>query len=253
MVVWRAMRDPGSTKRHRLVPVLCLLALPGFLLQEEPRKIQEPVSRYGRVYLKEADLAAEVTVERIYHLGMGVDVVRLRVDRELLNRLPEEIGKRKQQLMLSSRDEYREDTGHFLLLKRFSSGDRLITVQRISNLEKFYKDKVAFVETLIRIERLPDVEEKRKALVEFLLLDLKAESQWRKGNSVRELMWFAGQESFRFTTGDVVYIEGIEKDTKQEAFKRSLSRLRHAVAEKAVEGPPLVKEAEERPSDPRHP
>lgn len=243
------MTDPGSTKRPRLLSLLFLLACAGFAVQDEIQGIRNPVTRFGGVFLAKADLVAEVHVNRVYQLGMGVDVVKVRLDRVLFSRLPESLEKRAEQMVLAHRGEFREDTGLLLVLKRFGSGDRLIAIHRISNLEKFYEDKVALVEEYIRIERMPDRKAKLRAFVEMLFTNLEKESLWLKSSGVKELYWLVEEKGYVFTTGDVEYVTRLEESAKIEPFKRSLSALREAMSAGAEEGPPAVKEKPAPPAE----
>jgi hypothetical protein len=240
------MTDPGSTKRPRLFSFLFLLACAGLAVQDENPGIRNPVTRFGGVFLSKSDLVAEVHVNRVYRLGMGVDVVRVRLDRVLYSRLPADLERRAEQMVLSHRGEFREDTGLLLVLKRFGSGDRLITIHRISNLEKYYEDKVALVEDYIRIERMPHGKAKRKAFVKMLFLNLKKKSPWLQGSGVKELDWLLEEKRYTFTTGDVAYLERVEATMENEPLKRSLRTLREAVSAVAVEGPAAV----EKPPEP---
>ena len=252
------MTDPGLAKRPRpsmRAGFVLLLACAGFTLQDGIPGIQDPITGFGRLFLEKADLVAEVTVLRVYRLGMGVDVARVRADRVLYDRLPEAMGRRGEHLVLSHRGEYKEETGHLLVLMRFGSGDRLITMHRISNLERFYADKKALIEATIRIERIADPEKKISSYAEILFTHLQGESVWLKGNSVRELKRLVEEKAYAFTTGDAAFLERAEKAEEKESLKAALRALREAVTVQAVEGPPLLKAHanENRPDDNRHP
>lgn len=224
--------------------VICAIFLPlcAFLPQDPPdREKKKPaVSRFAQRYLVETELAAEVKVIKIIHLGMGVDVVTLDLKRTVLDRLPKGMAGKKTHLLLAHRDEFVEGTKLFLLLKRYGSGDRLTSLHRLSSVEKNYDEKVGLIEQYIAVEQIKGRKERIRAFAALVLKNLNIETSWTRWNSIYELNGLLEGEDYDFTTGDVSYIEHLLKDEKDEGFRDALDQACGVMASRARAGPPLV-------------
>jgi hypothetical protein len=205
-----------------------------------PKKTQEPLSRFGNKQLKGVELIAEITVGRIYRMGLGVDVVKIRVDRTLLNRLPPSMAGQPEQLVLAHQNEFTQGTNLLVFLQRYNRSERLTTLHRISHLEKNYKDKVRLIEAYVGIESMRDEKARLEALVRMVLTNLEDDSFWIRCYSTWELDGLIENKMWKFTSGDVAYLEGIEKDANNPAFKKYVADAREQMAAMAVEGPPSI-------------
>jgi hypothetical protein len=196
----------------------------------------------------EAQLVAEVRVERIYQMGMGVDVAKIHLEHVILNKLPPDLARRKEHLVLAFREEFTPGTRLLLVLKRFDEGGRLIKIGRISHLDRNYKDKVFLIREYVRIEQLPAGKGRLATLVRLLLEQLKEGSEYVRWECLKELEALLKAEGYPFTKGDVGYLEAVEATWEKPSLRRALTRLRESMAQSAVEGPPLIKEREENGS-----
>lgn len=236
--VGKAMR-PSARFTHCFLLVFLLLS-PAMASNEDEPDVKQPLSLFGQRYLKEAELAAEVVVGKVYNLGMGVDVVRVKLGRVIYNQLPVELARRSEQLVLAYRDEFKEGTQLFLILKRFGEGDRLQAIHRLSHLEKHYTAKIDLMAAYIAVEQLEDGPKKVEALVSMVLENLRHESVWYRQNGLFELKGLVDQKSYPFTRGDVEYLMRVANDSEDNNLKKDLTALCEIMTESAVEGPCIL-------------
>jgi hypothetical protein len=220
-----ACRFPGIP----VIPLVLTLLVAWFvaagpLAAQKPKKAVEPVSMFGKDHLRGVELIAEVTVGHIYHMGMGVDVVKIRLDRTIMNRLPSTMAGRSEQLVLAHQEQFIAGTKLLLFLQRYNRSERLTTMHRISHLEKNYKDKVRLIEEYVRIEGLAGVKARLDALVRMVFKNLEDESYWIQCYSVYELEGLIREKSWKFTTGDVAYLAGGKKPPKEVESGRSFNK-----------------------------
>jgi hypothetical protein len=242
--------------------LLVLLIQPIASAQENEKQDAGPVSRFAKRYLVETELAAEVLVGRVYHLGMGVDVVNIHLEQVFLNRLPKGLAKRDPQLVLAYRNEYKEGTRLFLLLKRYGSGGRLSVMHRLSHVEKNYQEKLGLIRAYIDVEQIDDPEERLQAFAKLLLENLGSGSTWTEWNSLYELRGLLEDEAYVFTEDEMAAIDRIREGAKDGDFKAALAAFCDALAGKTLESPPLeevstfdeeAKEESGSPDSPRSP
>ena len=249
----RKQADPSHEARGRVGNILPLLLPPLFLCFlsfSDPRSSFPPargraVSTFGKRYLREVELIAEVTVRQVYHLGMGVDVVKVRPDRVILDLCPK--GKRPAEpLVLAHRDEYLAGAGFLLLLRRYHGGERWCVLHGISRRERNYAEKVRLVETYVRIESLRDPKRRIEAMVKAVLGNLKDESTWVRSNSLLQLEGLVKDRTWPFTTGDVAFLRILAEKEKKPDLKKRFQAVVKAVAARAKEGPCSIPPAPEK-------
>ena len=100
--------------------ILVLFVAPQLLAAPEPASDRNPLpgerlTRFGRQYLARARVVAEVEVQRVSRMGLGVDVVTVQPKRILLDHLTERQRRERPLLVLCNRGEYTEK-GEFLLI-----------------------------------------------------------------------------------------------------------------------------------------
>jgi hypothetical protein len=240
----------GRLARLSILALILLSSLElGFIQQRNRSKDSGPVTRFGQRYLKEAELVAEVTVQQVYQMGLGVDVAKIRLDQVILNRLPRWLQKRSEHLVLATRDQFMVDTRLLLILKRFGREARLTTIHRLSQVDAHYKDKAYLIRAYIKIEALPQVVQKREALARLVVQNMGHTSEWVRLNSLFELEGMLEDGKWVFTTGDVAHLKSMEGEAKPATFKKSLLDARVKMAEQAVEGPPLLKKVGEKKTE----
>jgi hypothetical protein len=183
-----------------------------------------------------------VNVSKVYHLGMGVDVVYLDLERVLMNRLPKGIAERNKQLLLAHRNEFVEGTHLFLLMKRYGAGDRLTSLHRLSKVEKTYEEKLQLIEQYVAIEKMRGGKDRVRAFTALVLSNLGHSSSWIRWNSLYELKGLLEDKTYEFSTGDVAYLEGLAGEMEEGDFQESLTGVKETMALTACEGPPLVEE-----------
>jgi len=221
----------------------------GFQASYAQENQENTLSRFGRRHLKEATLVAVVVVENIYHVGMGVDVVKVRLRETLLSRMRATLKKRKEHLVLAHKDEFTKGTELLLALKPFGSSDRLVTIYRLSHLDKHYKDKIRLFKEYTRIEAIPDKKRGLKEFVGVVLNMLRDESTWIKWFTLGELEVLIIDKKWKFTSGDVDFLQSVEENEDIPGIKKSLARIRELMAKIAVDGPPLVGEPKKEKGD----
>ncbi len=254
MKPWKRKRRPSFHTGSRplkacaqtfLSFLLLLLAGSSASIAQSPsQKLRDdrPVSRFGKESLVDVELIAEVTVVRIYRMGLGVDVVKIKLDQVILNRLPPKLSKQPEPLMLAHHGQYTADTRLLLFLKRCRNSERLVSLHRISHLDINYKEKIRMIREYVRIENIPNRKARVEALVKTALEYLKDDSYWIRCNCAKELDDLVKSGEWRFTRGDVAYLENIEKEAEKPVCKRLIAAVREKMASGAEEGPPFIKE-----------
>jgi hypothetical protein len=226
----------------------CLLGAAAFAAaRTEPEEGLQPVSRFGRQYLQSVELAAEVLVEQVSRMGLGVDVVTVKLEKVLFEKLPKELAGKKRHLMLANRETFQEGTHLLLLMKRFHQGDRLIVLHRLSPVEDLYEEKVKLMEEYIAVERLPDPGERVRRLAALVLRNLKSTGVWTQWNSLHELNDLIDGGAYPFTQGDVAYVRRAGEQGKDETLKKRIGEAADRMAKKAVEGPPSIEDPKSEP------
>jgi hypothetical protein len=217
--------------------LILLLIHPLVFSQVNAKQASQPLSRFAKRYLVETELAAEVSIERIYRLGMGVDVVNVRLEQVFLNRLPKDMAKRNPQLVLAYRNEYKEGTRLFLLLKRYGSGGRLTVLHRLSRVEKNYQEKLGLIRSYIDIEKIVDPGERLSAFAKLLLENLKSRSSWTRWNSLYELRGLHEDQAHVFSGDETAAIHAVRDSAKEGGFRTALTAFCDALAGEAQDGP----------------
>lgn len=225
--------------------LLILLVGSGYSQTDVSRTKTAYISRFGQRELRDAEVVAEIRVDRIYHLGMGVDVVKVNVEKEIMNRLPREWRGRKSYLVLAHRGQFIKGTRLSLLMKRYGASDRMAVIDRLSRVDKNYKDKVRLIQAYVRVENIPNARARLKALVEMVMKNLKDESQWVQRNGLYELEGLIEEKKWPFTTGDVAYLQKIEEEAENRDFMENMAEVREKMASQANEGPCVLEKSKE--------
>jgi len=194
------------------------------------------ITEFGQRYLPEAELVAEVFVDTKYSLGKGVDVVKVKIESSLYNTLPPLLSGKKEHLILAHSDQ-------------FKKGTRLLVVlHRLSQMDGNFKSKIKLIKDYVRIEKLP-VSQKFKELVITVLKNINDESFWIAKNSLFQLSKIVENGEWKFTKGDVSYLETVGKSFRNDGLKRTISKIGKAMAVKAVDGPSVIDAVDKKKSD----
>lgn len=232
--------------RKGLIFFLFLLAaIPASAQTSQKKKSKAYLTRFANECLKDAELVAEIHVNRVYRMGMGVDVVKVKVKNVLFNILPKPLKDHKEQLILANTKEFTKGTDLLLVLKRYQGGDRLSVVHRLSILDGNYAAKVRLIKKYLKIEFLPK-KDKLNTLMVTLMKNLKDESVWIQWNSIKELSHVLDKKLWEFTTGDVEYLERLASDTEKPDLKNSILRIRDTMASNAKKGPSILNKYKEK-------
>lgn len=247
--MWWNREQPSPSSRSggialRVVPsvVLPLALLAAFT--SDPRAAFPPargeaVSPFGRRYLRDVELIAEVTVRAVYHLGLGVDVVKVHPQRVILDLRPRG-ARAAEPLLLAHRDAYLAGAKVLLLLKRFQGGDRMVVLHRISPRERDYTEKVRLLEAYVRIESMADRKKRLRSMVETVLANLEDPSPWVRSNSLLQLQGLVRDGAWRFTSGDVARIRALAGKETPGSIRKGMEAVAASMAAHAVKGPPSV-------------
>jgi len=207
------------------------------------------ITEFGQRYLPEAELVAEVFVDTKYSLGKGVDVVKVKIESSLYNTLPPLLSGKKEHLILAHSDQFKKGTRLLVVLKRFeTSSSRMEVIHRLSQMDGNFKSKIKLIKDYVRIEKLP-VSQKFKELVITVLKNINDESFWIAKNSLFQLSKIVENGEWKFTKGDVSYLETVGKSFRNDGLKRTISKIGKAMAVKAVDGPSVIDAVDKKKSD----
>lgn len=190
------------------------------------------ISSFGRDFLVDVHLVAEVEVEKVWKAGMGVAVARMRLKTNLFDELSPPERKKVPVLVLCNKGEFVKGTHLLLFLARFRGGDRCLCRHRLSMMDKYYDDKLRLIREYITVERIRDLGERCEAFKALLLKNVSDSSPWIRWNSLHELDDLVKKGKAAFNGEDVRVIDEAVEGVISEAFRKSLQRIRETIADR---------------------
>lgn len=228
--------------------VAAVLALFCALIPPDTRQTtsERYLTRFGERYLAGVDVVAEVEVASTRELGMAVDVVTLAPRRFLVPKGIKVTKKTRPLTVLANRGHYVKGTRFVVFLERYGSDrrgsgqggsgqggflQRYVTRQRLSFLDKDYKDKIRLIEGYIAVERIAELDDRARALKALLLDNVGDPSDWVRWNTLDELEKLVKERAALFEKADADRLEAVGRMNFPENFKKSLAAVRAAILE----------------------
>ena len=187
------------------------------------------LTRFGKRYLKDVDIVAEADVDRVSRVGTAVEVAVLVPRRILFDGRPAASRRNKGLLVLCNRGEFVAGTRFLLFLKSYGSGMMYTVCERLPFLDENYREKARMIAAYIRIERIPDLDARRKALKEFLVGAVADPSEWIRWNAIYELENLVGEGKTAFDDADIERIAAAEKKKIPPSYRKRLEKVLDAV------------------------
>jgi len=209
---------------------LALPAWPSLPADEKDRN--RFISSFGKSYLAEAHIVAEVEVEKVWTAGLGVTVARMRLKTVLYDELTPEARKKVPVLVLCHKGEFVEGIHLLLFLGRFRGGGRCVCQHRRSMLDHYYHDKVRLIGDYIAVEKIADRVERQREFKRLLLKNMNDRSPWIRWNSLHELDGLIESKRVIFTKEDADTLAAAAREVNSESFRKALQRIRKTILER---------------------
>lgn len=212
-----------------------LLLSPPLLAQKVKSKRPEPLTLFGNLHLKDAEVVAEVKVGKIRNAGMGIEVVTLIPTRILLDHLTSTERRTKGLIVFVNGGDLKEGTELMVFLSLFGSGRWYRIRHRLVQLDEDYNEKKRLILAYISVETTRDRAQALVALKKLLLAGIGDDSAWVRWNTIRELDALVRKGGEIFGDDDRKIIDAFDMNRFGPSYRKELERIKAAILQR-IEG-----------------